>query len=175
MATSDAREVFAQDGVIKMDDNDKFAPPDAFAGRAHIRSMDAYNEMYQRSIDDPDGFWAEIAERFYWEKKWSRVREYDFSDEISIKFFIDGKTNICHNALDRHLESRGNQTAIIWEGNEPGEDSKLTYRELHAEVCKFANVLKKLGVRKGERVTIYMPMVPELVVAMLACARIGHI
>jgi acetyl-CoA synthetase len=152
-----------------------FEPSEQFRTRAYIKSMDEYKRMYQRSIEDPDGFWSEIAEGFHWKQKWSRVREYDFKDSIAIKWFIGAKTNITYNCLDRHLKQRGDQTAIIWEGNSPGEEAKLTYRELHAEVCKFANVLKKYGVKKGDRVSIYMPMVKELAIAMLACARIGAI
>ena len=152
-----------------------FPPAPSFSEKAHIRSMARYKEMYQRSIDDPDGFWSEVAEQFYWKQKWTKVREYDFKDTISIKYFLGAKTNVTYNALDRHLEKRGDQIAILWEGNEPGEDARLTYRELHAEVCKFANVLKKMGVKKGDRVSIYMPMVKELAIAMLGCARIGAI
>jgi acetyl-CoA synthetase len=152
-----------------------FNPPAGFVQRAYIKSMDEYRRMYERSVKDPDGFWSEIANGFYWKQRWSKVREYDFKDAISIKYFIGAKTNISYNCLDRHLEQRGNQVAIIWEGNEPGEEAKLTYRQLHTEVCKFANVLNKLGVKKGDRVTIYMPMIPELPIAMLACARIGAI
>jgi acetyl-CoA synthetase len=137
--------------------------------------MQEYQRMYQASIEAPEQFWGEVAEGFYWKQRWTKVREFDFDDAISIKYFIGAKTNITYNALDRHLEERGDQTAIIWEGNEPGEDAALTYRELHAEVCKFANVLKARGVKKGDRVSIYMPMVKELAVAMLACARIGAI
>ncbi len=152
-----------------------FKPSDDFVRRAHISSLEQYREMYDRSIEDPDGFWSEMAEDFYWKQRWTKVREFDFKDNISIKYFIGAKTNITYNALDRHLEKRGNQTAIVWEGNEPGEDAKLTYRELYTEVCKFANVLKSFGVKKGDRVSIYMPMIKELAVAMLACARIGAI
>jgi acetyl-CoA synthetase len=152
-----------------------FRPSSDFVARAHINSFEKYREMYQRSIEDPDGFWSEVAEGFYWKEKWNKVREFDFEDKISIKYFLGAKTNITYNALDRHLEKRGDQLAIIWEGNEPGEGDKLTYRELHAEVCKFANVLKGKGVKKGDRVSVYMPMVKELAVAMLACARIGAI
>jgi len=152
-----------------------FKPSNETSARAWIKSMDEYHQMYQRSIDDPDGFWAEMAEGFFWKDKWTKVREYDFKNDISIKWFIDGKTNITYNALDRHLDTRGDQTAIIWEGNDPGEDAKLTYKQLHTEVCKFANVMKGFGVRKGDRVSIYMPMVKELAIAMLACARIGAI
>ena len=152
-----------------------FEPSSATVERAYIKSMDEYQKMYQRSIEDPEGFWSEVAEGFHWKEKWHKVREYDFKDTISIKYFLGAKTNITYNCLDRHLEQRGDQTAIIWEGNSPGEDAKLTYRELHAEVCKFANVLKKYGVKKGDRVSIYMPMVKELAIAMLACARIGAV
>lgn len=158
-----------------MADHKTFAPPSTFSEKAHITSLEQYKQMYQRSIDDPENFWGEVAESFYWKKKWDKVREYDFNNEISIQYFLGAQTNITYNALDRHLETRGDQTAIIWEGNEPGEDSKLTYRELHVEVCKFANVLKSFGVKKGDRVSIYMPMVTELAVAMLGCARIGAI
>ncbi len=154
---------------------DRFPPPAEVSKQAHIKSMDEYQQMYQRSVDDPEGFWGEIANGFYWKEPWTKVREYDFKDKISIKWFLGAKTNITYNCLDRHLEQRGDQVAIIWEGNEPGEDAKLTFKELHAEVCKFANVLKSNGVKKGDRVSIYMPMVKELAIAMLGCARIGAI
>ena len=152
-----------------------FPPPADFAAKAHIKSMDQYRQMYERSIKDPEGFWAEMAGGFYWKQKWTKVREYDFNGDISIRWFIGAKTNITYNCLDRHLQARGDHVAIIWEGNSPGEDAKLTYRELHEQVCKFANVLKSKGVKKGDRVSIYMPMVKELAIAMLACARIGAI
>ena len=158
-----------------MTDTQMFSPSQVFADKAHVRSLDAYREMYQRSIDDPDGFWAEIADGFYWKNRWTKVREFDFTGDISIKYFVGGRTNITYNALDRHLAARGDQPAILWEGNEPGEDARFTYRELHAEVCKFANVLKGFGIGKGDRVSIYMPMVPELAIAMLGCARIGAV
>ncbi|MCX7590419.1 MAG: acetate--CoA ligase, partial [Kiritimatiellae bacterium] len=153
----------------------KFPPPPDFAAKAHIKSFAEYQKMYERSIKDPDGFWGEIAEGFVWKKKWTKVKDWTFERPVEIKWFIGGVTNITVNCLDRHLDKRGNQTAIIWEGNEPGEDSRLTYRELHAEVCKFANVLKSLGVKKGDRVCIYLQMIPQLPVVMLACARIGAI
>ena len=152
-----------------------FPPPADFAAKAHIKSMDQYRQMYERSIKDPEGFWAEMAGGFYWKQKWTKVREYDFNGDISIRWFIGAKTNITYNCLDRHLQARGDHVAIIWEGNSPGEDAKLTYRELHEQVCKFANVLKSKGVKKGDRVSIYMPMVKELAIAMLACARIGAV
>jgi acetyl-CoA synthetase len=154
---------------------DVFKPPAEFVAKAHIKSMDEYQRMYDKSINDVDGFWGEIANGFYWKQRWSKVREYDFKGDISIKWFIGGKTNISYNCLDRHLETRGGQPALIWEGNNPGEDSKITYRELHEQVCKFANVLKAQGVRKGDRVCLYLQMIPQLPVAMLACARIGAI
>ncbi|MBM4092951.1 MAG: AMP-binding protein, partial [Planctomycetes bacterium] len=151
-------------------------PPTAvFSGKAHCPSFEAYQKMYQRSIADPEGFWSEIAEQFVWKKKWDRVSDYSFEGNVFIKWFVNGQTNMSVNALDRHLEKRGDQVAIIWEGNEPGEQSKLTYRQLHAEVCKFANVLKSLGVKKGDRVCMYLQMIPELPIAMLACCRIGAI
>ncbi|HOW69197.1 MAG TPA: acetate--CoA ligase [Phycisphaerae bacterium] len=152
-----------------------FQPPAGFAAKAHVKSMDQYQQMYQRSITDPEGFWGDIASTFYWKQKWTKVREYDFKGDISIKWFAGGKTNITYNCLDRHLATRGDQVAIIWEGNEPSEDAKLTYKQLHEQVCKFANVLKSKGVKRGDRVSIYMPMVKELAIAMLACARIGAI
>jgi acetyl-CoA synthetase len=155
-----------------------FEPPASVTERAHIKSMDQYREMYERSINDPEGFWGEVAEEFHWFKKWDSVRSFNFNvkkGSIDIKWYEGARTNITYNCLDRHLEKRGDQTAIIWEGNEPTEDAKLTYRELHEQVCRFANVLKKYGVKKGDRVSIYLPMIPELAVAMLACARIGAI
>jgi acetyl-CoA synthetase len=143
--------------------------------RAHIKSLDEYKRMYQKSITDPEGFWGEIANGFHWQQKWTKVREYDFKDKIWIKWFAGAKTNISYNCLDRHLEKRANQVALLWEGNEPTEDKKITYKELHEQVCKFANVLKSQGVKKGDRVCLFLQMVPELPVAMLACARIGAV
>ncbi len=152
-----------------------FPPAEAFATKAHIDSMEQYQAMYNRSVNDPDGFWNDIAEDFYWKKGWSKVREFDFKDRISIKYFLGAKTNISYNCLDRHLAKRGDQAAFIWESNQPGEDSTLTYSELHQQVCKFANALKSLGVKKGDRVCLYMQMLPQLPIAMLACARIGAV
>ncbi len=152
-----------------------FPPPQSVAQRAYIKSIEEYDRMYQRSIEQPEAFWSEIAESFHWQSKWKTVREHSFEGDVFIRWFVDGKTNITYNCLDRHLEQRADQPAILWEGNEPGEDSRLTYRELHAEVCKFANVLKSHGVGRGDRVSIYMPMVPELTIAMMACARIGAV
>ena len=134
--------------------------------------------MYQKSIDDPDGFWSEVADDFHWYSKWDEVHGYNYDRRegpISIEWFKGAKTNVCYNCVDRHLEKRADKTAIIWEGNEPGEDATISYRQLHQQVSKFANVLKSRGVKKGDRVSIYMPMVPEAAVAMLACARIGAV
>jgi acetyl-CoA synthetase len=152
-----------------------YPPPADFASEAHISSMDQYNEMYQRSITDPEGFWADIADDFEWKEKWSKVLDYTFEGNVDVKWFIDGKTNLSVNCLDRHLATRGDQTAIIWEGNDPSEDSKLTYNELYAEVCRFANALKSMGVEKGDRVCLYLQMVPQAAIACLACARIGAV
>jgi len=152
-----------------------YAPPADFAAAAHVSSMDQYNEMYQRSITDPEGFWADIAGEFEWKEKWSKVLDYTFEGNVDVKWFIDGKTNLSVNCLDRHLATRGDQTAIIWEGNDPAEDSKLTYNELYAEVCKFANALKSMGVEKGDRVCLYLQMLPQAAIACLACARIGAV
>ena len=157
--------------------NGMYHPPAEFAENANIK-IEEYKEMYARSLQDPDGFWGQIAEQFYWEKKWDKVREYNFDMDkgpISIKWFLNGKTNICYNCVDRHLETRGDQPALLWEGNEPDEDAQMTYNELYTEVTKCANVLKAHGVKKGDRVTMYLPMVLELPITMLACARIGAI
>ena len=152
-----------------------FTPPPTLAASGHVSSFEQYDKMYDESIQDPDKFWGEIAAQFEWNKKWDRVRSYDFKDKIDIKWFIGGKTNITVNCLDRHLKTRGDQLAIIWEGNEPGEDDQLTYRQLHQQVCRFANALKSIGVVKGDRVCLYLQMVPQLAIACLACARIGAI
>ncbi len=165
--TTTALESSAQDKL--------FTAPASFTQRALIKTLDEYKKMYDRSIKDPDGFWSEIASGFFWKQKWTKVREYDWKNKIDIKWFIGGKTNISYNCLDRHLPQRANQTALIWEGNQPGEDGKLTYQELFEKVCKFANVLKSIGVKKGDRVCLFMQMIPELPVAMLACARIGAV
>ncbi len=149
--------------------------PPAFAAQANV-TAEEYDAMYRRSVEDPEGFWAEQAEKYItWFSKWDNVLDWDYKDEIKIRWFENGKLNACYNCLDRHLETRGDQTAILWEGDDPEEDRHITYRELHEEVCKFANVLKSRGVKKGDRVAIYMPMIPEAAVAMLACARIGAI
>ena len=135
-----------------------------------------YQKMYQASIDDPDAFWGEHGRRIDWIKPYSKVKNTHYGkDDVSIKWYEDGTLNACVNCVDRHLETRGDQTAIIWEGDAPSDDAKITYAQLHEEVCRFANVLKARGVKKGDRVTIYMPMTPEATYAMLACARIGAV
>ncbi len=150
--------------------------PAAIAAKAHINA-EQYASMYQRSVDDPNGFWAEQAEKFVtWSKKFDTVMDYSFSPEnLYIKWFEGGQLNVSYNCLDRHLATRGDQVAIIWEADNPAEDKKLTYREMHTEVCKLANVLKSKGVKKGDRVCIYLPMIPEAAVAMLACTRVGAV
>tara|TARA_B100000953_G_scaffold230982_1_gene192413 strand:+ start:15983 stop:17920 length:1938 start_codon:yes stop_codon:yes gene_type:complete len=136
---------------------------------------DKYQEMYKRSIDKSDIFWEEQAEEFLtWFSKWDKVQQWDYND-ININWFTNAKLNVSYNCLDRHLEKHGDRVAIIWEGDEPDIDKHITYRELHAEVCKFANVLKSRGAKKGDCISIYMPMIPEAAVAMLACTRIGAI
>ena len=156
----------------------RYFPPQELSDQAHVSGFEAYERQYQESIRDVDAFWADVAGDFHWFRKWDNVRAYNYNlneGPISIRWFEGAKTSIAYNCLDRHLQTRGDQIAIIWEGNEPGEDGKLTYRELHEQVCKFANVLKSRGVNKGDRVSIYMPMIPELAIAMLACARIGAV
>ena len=148
--------------------------PAEVAAHAWINN-DQYLEMYKRSVDDPEGFWAEQAQQFLsWDKPWDKVLDWDFT-KGHIRWFEGGKLNVSHNCLDRHLATRGDQIAIIWEGDSPNEDKKITYKQLHEDVCKFANALKGLGVKKGDRVCIYMPMIPETAVAMLACTRIGAV
>ncbi|MBT7651516.1 MAG: acetate--CoA ligase [Opitutae bacterium] len=153
-------------------------PPENISNQAHVGSLDAYRKEYQKSIEDPSGFWSNIASEFHWFEKWNQVSSYNYNmgeGPIDIKWFSGAKTNVCYNCVDRHLDLRPDKTAIIWEGNEPGEDQTLSYRELHEQVCKFTNVLKSKGVKKGDRVSIYMPMVLEATIAMLACARMGAV
>jgi acetyl-CoA synthetase len=136
----------------------------------------AYAATYRRSISDNEGFWAEQAERIDWIKRFSKVKDVSWAThDLRIRWYYDGTLNACYNCVDRHLETKGDDVAIIWEGDDPSRDLKITYRELHARVCRFANALKKLGARKGDRITIYMPMIPDAAVAMLACARIGAV
>ena len=154
---------------------DVFPVPAAFAKDALV-DADNYREKYAQSVKDPDAFWgAEAKARLDWIKPFTRVNDSDFHDNARIKWFADGTLNACHNCVDRHLPARAQQTAIIREGDQPGDSSHITYAELKDEVCRLANAMKELGVKKGDRVTIYMPMVPEAAYAMLACARIGAI
>ena len=157
-----------------MSDETVYPVPAKFAAQANV-NQDQYQKMYRQSMDDPDSFWAEQAEKYLtWTKSWDKVQEWSFDEsDLNIKWFIGGKLNVSSNCLDRHLETRGDQVAIIWESDDPNEDRKITYNELHKEVCQFANVLKERGVKKGDRVSIYLPMIPEAAVAMLACTRIG--
>jgi acetyl-CoA synthetase len=149
--------------------------PAEWRKRAYIDEA-KYKALYARSVKDPNGFWAEQAKRIDWMKPFSKVKNTSYDpNNVSIKWFEDGTLNVCYNCVDRHLAKRGDQTAILWEGDDPKEDKKLTYKQLHADVCRFANVLKARGVKKGDRVTIYMPMIPEAAISMLACARIGAI
>jgi acetyl-CoA synthetase len=151
-----------------------FEPDEEFVKRAQLKSINEYEKLYERSIEDPEGFWSEMASELHWFKKWDRVLNAD--DPPFYRWFEGGTTNISHNCLDRHLDTwRKNKAAIIWEGEPYGERRIYTYRELHRQVCKFANGLKNLGIQKGDRVAIYLPMIPELAIAMLACARIGAI
>ena len=150
--------------------------PAEWKTRAYIDN-DKYLAMYKRSVEDPEGFWREHAERIDWIKPFTKVKNVSYkAPDISIKWFEDGSLNISANCLDRHLATRGDQIAILWEPDDPKAAVRtLTYKQLHHEVSVFANVLKKMGVEKGDRVTIYLPMIPETAVAMLACARIGAI
>ena len=156
----------------------KIFPPgdtDYPIANAHVNSMEAYRKTYEESVRDPEAFWANVAERLTWFKKWDKVQDFDFVN-ANIKWFEGGKLNACYNCLDRHVEAgHGDQTALIWEGNAPDEDKTFTYGELLQEVKRFANVLKSQGVGKGDRVCIYLQMIPELAISMLACARIGAV
>jgi len=162
-----------------MNENRTFPPPKALSEGAHVKSMQQYQEMYDRSINDPDGFWMEQAEIVEWFKKPTKARQYTWDTDarkIEHTWYADGVLNVSYNCLDRHLGTeRENKVALIWQGDEDAETRSITYKQLHSEVCKFANALKTLGVKKGDRVCIYLGMVPALPVAMMACARIGAI
>lgn len=146
-----------------------------FTKKDRINTLSEYSKAYDKSVEDPEGFWSGIANNFIWKKKWDQVLEWNF-EKPDVKWFLNGKLNITENILDRHLEERGDQVAIVWEPNEPDEKHQsITYRALHKKVCQFANAMKNNGIQKGDRVIIYMPMVPEAAVAMLACARIGAV
>jgi len=153
--------------------------PEKFRKKAYIKSREEYEKMWKESLANPEGFWGKIAEEYVtWFKKWDKVMDCNYgttSKDLWVRWFVNGKVNVSYNCLDRHLEKRGNQVALIWEGNDPSESKKFTYKELHEQVCKFANVLKKNGVKKGDRVTFFLPMIPELAIGILACTRIGAI
>ncbi|OAI24951.1 acetyl-coenzyme A synthetase [Methylosinus sp. R-45379] len=152
-----------------------YAVPEAWRNEARVNA-EKYDELYRRSVADPDGFWGEQAQRIEWIAPFTRVKEVSFdTHNVAIEWFGDGSTNVAMNCIDRHLPHRADQVAIIWEGDDPSLSRHITYRELHEQVCRFANVLKAHGVRKGDRVTIYLPMIPEAAYAMLACARIGAV
>jgi len=153
----------------------RYAVPEAFAARALVQRKQ-YDQMYGESIEDPEGFWGRIGRRIDWMEDFSRVKDSSFAEgDFHIRWYQGGKLNVAGNCLDRHLQTRGDKTAIIWEGDDPADSTRISYRELHERVCQCANALKSLGVGKGDRVTIYLPMIPEIAVAMLACARIGAI
>ena len=158
-----------------MNDIKVFKPDYRDAEKSHIPDMTTYRRLYDKSVKDPEGFWAEQAERLDWYKKWDKVADNDLT-KAQIKWFEGGKLNVSYNCLDRHIKAgHGDQTALIWEGNDPNTDTALSYAELLSEVSKFANILKEKGVEKGDRVCIYMQMIPELAIAMLACTRIGAV
>ena len=158
-----------------MSEHRVYEVPSALAAKAHIDQA-KYKTMYDRSLNDADNFWAEQAESFLtWSKKWNKVLDWSFTGNVFVKWFDGGTLNVSYNCLDRHLEKRGDQVAIIWEGDDPQENRQITYRELHADVCKFASALRAQGVKRGDRVCLYLPMIPEAAVAMLACTRIGAI
>lgn len=154
-----------------------YPPPADFVRRAHINSLEQYREMYQQSIDDPEKFWAKESKRIDWIEPYTNLKDVSFAqDDVHIRWFEGGKLNACYNCVDRHLDEHGDRTALIFEPDDPSNDARhITYRELYEEVNRFANVLKKHGVKKGDRVTIYLPMIPEVTFAMLACARIGAV
>ncbi|MBW2039033.1 MAG: acetate--CoA ligase [Deltaproteobacteria bacterium] len=161
--------------ISMMEETRVFPPPKELSEKAYIKSMEEYKKLYKESIENPEKFWGELAEDLDWYKKWDKVLVEDFAN-AKHEWFVGGKLNVSYNCLDRHLTTwRKNKAAIIWEGEPEGENKIYTYQQLYYEVCKFANVLKKFGVKKGDRVSIYLPMIPELPIAMLACARIGAI
>ncbi|MEE2760479.1 MAG: acetate--CoA ligase [Pseudomonadota bacterium] len=157
-----------------MSENQLFPVPEDYAGRAWVDN-DKYLQMYQASVDDPEGFWSEHGQRIDWIKPYKSIKDVDYAEDARIRWFHDGTLNASVNCVDRHLEKRADQTAIIWEGDDPADSKTITYRELHMKVSRFANAMKDRGIKKGDRVTVYMPMIPEAAVAMLACARIGAI
>ena len=172
MSASPLSTTTQQDIDSTLRENRVFPPPAEFSAKAHIKSLEEYEALYKKSIEDPEGFWAGVAQELHWFKPWDKVLDWNLP---WAKWFVGGKTNLSYNCVDRHaLGARAGKTALIWEG-EPGEVRKLTYAELHAEVQRFANALKDLGIQKGDRVAVYMGMTPELAIALLACARIGAV
>ena len=157
-----------------MTDNSFFPVKPEIAATAHVNA-DAYARMYEQSVKDPEAFWGEHGKRLDWIKPYSKVKDVNFNDDVHIRWFYDGTLNVSANCIDRHLATRGDQTAILFEGDDPGVSKAITYKELHEKVSRLANVLKKNGVKKGDRVTIYLPMIPEAAYAMLACTRIGAV
>ena len=158
-----------------MSDQNIFPVPEEISERSYIDNT-KYLELYQQSVDNPEKFWAAQGKRIDWIKPYNKIKDVSYEkNDVHIKWYYDGTLNACENCIDRHLPTRGDQVAIIWEGDNPAEDKKITYNELYKEVCKFSNAMKSLGVKKGDRVTIYLPMIPEIDIAVLACARIGAI
>ncbi|MHC4548031.1 MAG: acetate--CoA ligase [Planctomycetota bacterium] len=154
---------------------DTYPPPPGFSANARVPTMDAYREIYERSVAEPEAFWAEVAERITWRKRWDEVLEWDF-EAARIRWFDGATLNASENCLDRHVAAgRGDRVALVWEGDDPGQDATFTYAALLEEVCRWANVLKGIGVERGDRVCLYLPMIPSLPAAMLACARIGAV
>ncbi len=171
-AATHANSRFIYSGGISVT---KLYPVSKAAAKNALIDNDTYQKWYKQSIKDPDGFWDKHGKRIDWFKPYTKVKNTKFTGNVSIKWYEDGLTNVSYNCIDRHLKKRGDQTAIIWEGDNPYEDRKITYRQLYEQVCRLANVMKANGVKKGDRVTIYMPMIPEAAFAMLACTRIGAI
>ena len=150
-------------------------PPSENTLKNAIISQDEYERLYKRSIENPDAFWRDMAKRLDWSKSPSIIKSGDFNDGVAIRWYEDGRLNACYNCVDRHLPTKANDVALIWEGDERGVDKKITYQELKNEICRLANALKSLGVKRGDRVIIYLPTIPEAAYAMLACARIGAV
>jgi len=158
---------------------DIYPVPEKIKKMAYISGREAYDKLWKRSIEEPDAFWSEIGKEYVeWFKPFDKVMDYNFDIKkgpVYVKFYEGGKLNVSYNCLDKNLKTRANKIAIQFEGNEPGDDRAITYKQLHEAVCKFANVLKSQGIRKGDRVTLFLPMIPELAISMLACTRIGAI
>ena len=157
-----------------MSEDDLIPVSDVIAKTAWIDN-DKYLQWYKQSVEEPEAFWEEHGKRIDWIKPYTKIKDVNYSDNARIKWFYDGTLNACYNCVDRHLSKRSGQTAIIWEGDDPSDSLSITYEDLHERVCRFANALKTEGIKKGDVITIYMPMIPETAVAMLACARIGAI